>query len=90
VVNFDTNDRLVRWRLYVYNNRRHGREIWLAWQTARGLVLAEQSVRVDGELFCEEVAERIGAWASTFRQSVGWTEWTDNQIRASLEMAVSV
>jgi hypothetical protein len=36
---------------------------------------------------CEEVAERIGAWDSSCRC---WTEWTDNQIRASLEMAVSV
>lgn len=37
----------------MYNNRRHDGEIWLAWKTARGLVLAEQSAKVDGELLGE-------------------------------------
>jgi hypothetical protein len=31
----------------------HDGEIWLAWNTARGLVLAEQSAQVDGELLGE-------------------------------------
>jgi hypothetical protein len=48
---------------------------------------------VAGELFCEEVAERIRAELGlrpSVKECCCWTEWTDNQIRASLEVAVSV
>ena len=48
---------------------------------------------VAGELFCEEVAERIGAWASAFRQRMLLLDGPNGptiKSEPSLEMAVSV
>ena len=42
-MNFDTSDVRVRWALYRYHNRRHDGEVWLAFQTPRGIHLMEQS-----------------------------------------------
>ncbi len=59
-MNFDISDPGVRWRLYVYHNRSHDGEIWLAFQTPRGILLMEQSGRwPDDSVLLGEVQTRI-------------------------------
>ncbi|SRR6266446_1154970 len=40
---FDMSDVRVRWQLYHYHNRSHDGEIWFALQTAKGILLVEQT-----------------------------------------------
>lgn len=56
---FDTTDVWVRWRLYVYHNRCHDGEVWLAFKTAQGLVLLEQNERWPDGLLLGEIQTRM-------------------------------
>jgi hypothetical protein len=56
---FDTTDVRVRRILYRYHNRCHSGEIWLAFQTARGILLMEQSGRPDDGILLGEVQTQI-------------------------------
>lgn len=53
-------DARIRWMLYRYHNRAHDGEIWLAFNTPRGLLLLEQSGRwPDNSMILGEVQTRI-------------------------------
>jgi hypothetical protein len=58
---FDTGDVRVRWMFYRYHNRCHDGEIWLAFQTTRGILLMEQSERWPDGVLLGEVQTRIVA-----------------------------
>jgi hypothetical protein len=58
---FDTTNRWVRWMLYVYNNRRHDGEIWLAVRQSGRMFLVEQTACPGDAEVLGEVRTRIVA-----------------------------